>query len=97
MIPVIVYPLAKRYTNFPQVVLGLTFNIGAIMGYAAVTGTIDWNVVGPLYGSCIAWTVYYDSIYAFQVQKYLLYVCNVQIILLLLRLTLFIMSKAKLV
>lgn len=67
MIPVIAYPLAKRYTYYPQLVLGLTFNIGAVMGYAAVAGTIDWSVVAPLYGSCIAWTIYYDSIYAFQV------------------------------
>jgi len=67
MLPVILYPLAKRYTYFPQLVLGMTFNIGAIMGYAAVTGHIDWTLLGPLYCSCILWTIFYDTIYAFQV------------------------------
>ena len=67
MIPVILYPLAKRFTYFPQFALGLTFNVGAIMGYTAVTGDLNWGIVGPLYGSCLMWTMYYDTIYAFQV------------------------------
>jgi 4-hydroxybenzoate polyprenyltransferase len=60
------YPLMKRYTNYPQLVLGLTFNWGAIMGWVAVHGTIDWSVVGPLYGSGVAWTLVYDTLYAHQ-------------------------------
>jgi len=62
------YPLMKRYTNYPQLVLGLTFNWGAIMGWVAVHGTsnIDWNVVGPLYASGVLWTLVYDTLYAHQ-------------------------------
>jgi 4-hydroxybenzoate polyprenyltransferase len=66
---VVAYPLMKRYTNFPQLVLGATFNWGAIMGWVAVRGggmNIDWNVVGPLYVAGIAWTVVYDTLYAHQ-------------------------------
>ena len=69
MIPVILYPLAKRYTLFPQVVLALTFNIGAIMGYVAVTNTFNWTIVAPLYASCFMWTIYYDTVYAMHVCK----------------------------
>jgi 4-hydroxybenzoate polyprenyltransferase len=60
------YPLMKRYTNYPQLVLGMTFNWGAIMGWVAVHGTVDWSVVGPLYGSGVAWTLVYDTLYAHQ-------------------------------
>jgi len=66
MIPVVLYPLAKRYTVFPQAVLGMTFNIGAIMGYVAVTDAFNWAIVGPLYLSCFMWTIYYDTVYAMQ-------------------------------
>ena len=41
---VVAYPLAKRYTDWPQAVLGLTFNWGALLGWAAVTGgCFDWG------------------------------------------------------
>ena len=60
------YPLMKRYTDYPQAVLGLTFNWGAIMGHVAVNGAVDWSVVGPLYGSGVAWTLVYDTLYAHQ-------------------------------
>lgn len=63
---VAMYPLMKRYTNYPQLVLGLTFNWGAIMGWVAVHGVVDWSVVGPLYGSGVAWTLVYDTLYAHQ-------------------------------
>ncbi|KAI2508869.1 UbiA prenyltransferase family [Fragilaria crotonensis] len=60
------YPLMKRFTNYPQAVLGLTFNWGAIMGYAAVHGSLDYAVVLPLYASGVAWTMVYDTLYAHQ-------------------------------
>lgn len=65
MFPVIVYPLMKRITYWPQAFLGITFNYGALMGWSAVRGCLEWSVV-PLYLSCFAWTMLYDSIYAFQ-------------------------------
>lgn len=43
------YPLAKRFTHWPQAVLGLTFNWGALMGWSAVHSSLDWSVVLPLY------------------------------------------------
>lgn len=63
------YPLMKRYTDYPQLALGTTFNWGAIMGWVAVRGDVDWTVVGPLYLSGIAWTVVYDTLYAHQDKK----------------------------
>ena len=73
MVPVVLYPLAKRVTQFPQLVLGLTFNIGAIMGYTAVTGHLNLQTTFLLYMSCIMWTLHYDTIYAMQVRNFLLY------------------------
>lgn len=63
---VVVYPLMKRYTKYPQLVLGVTFNWGAWMGWAATFGSIDFAVIGPLFASGIAWTMVYDTIYANQ-------------------------------
>jgi 4-hydroxybenzoate polyprenyltransferase len=62
---VALYPLVKRYSHWPQAVLGLAFNWGALMGYAAVLGRLEWAAV-VLYGGAIAWTVGYDTIYAHQ-------------------------------
>jgi len=61
------YPFMKRITYWPQVVLGLAFNWGALMGYAAVKGYCDWSIVLPLYFAGISWTLVYDTIYAHQV------------------------------
>ena len=63
------YPLAKRVTHYPQVVLGLTFSWGAIMGFPALGVDLLHNsaaimAAGYLYASNIAWTVLYDMIYA---------------------------------
>lgn len=63
------YPLAKRVTNYPQVVLGLTFSWGAIMGFPALGVDLLHNSVammaaGYLYLSNVAWTILYDMIYA---------------------------------
>ncbi|XP_070820834.1 4-hydroxybenzoate polyprenyltransferase, mitochondrial [Chaetodon trifascialis] len=63
---VITYPLMKRITYWPQVVLGLTFNWGALLGWAAVKGSCDWSVCLPLYFSGVMWTLIYDTIYAHQ-------------------------------
>ncbi|CAN4088271.1 unnamed protein product [Withania somnifera] len=60
------YPLMKRFTFWPQAYLGLTFNWGALLGWAAIKGSIDPSVVLPLYASGVFWTLVYDTIYAHQ-------------------------------
>lgn len=62
---VFAYPLAKRVTHWPQAFLGLTFNYGALLGWAAVREGLDWPAA-PLYVAGIAWTLGYDTIYAHQ-------------------------------
>jgi 4-hydroxybenzoate polyprenyltransferase len=62
---VAVYPFMKRFTYWPQLVLGLTFKWGALMGWAAVTGSLGWPAL-LLYAGCILWTIGYDTIYAHQ-------------------------------
>jgi 4-hydroxybenzoate polyprenyltransferase len=62
---VFTYPLMKRVTYWPQAVLGLTFNWGALMGWTAVTGAIGLPAVA-LYVGGLAWTLHYDTIYAHQ-------------------------------
>jgi len=59
------YPLAKRVTWWPQLVMGFTFGFGAPMGYAAAAGRIDlsWAL---LYGAAICWDLGFDTIYAHQ-------------------------------
>lgn len=63
---VIIYPLMKRITNWPQFILGMTFNWGALLGYCAVHGDVNWAACLPLYAAGISWTVIYDTIYAHQ-------------------------------
>ncbi|KIM68675.1 hypothetical protein SCLCIDRAFT_1180573 [Scleroderma citrinum Foug A] len=63
---VTIYPLMKRITYWPQAVLGLAFNWGALLGWSAVAGTVDWHVCLPLYAGGFFWTLVYDSIYAHQ-------------------------------
>ena len=62
---VVLYPLMKRITYWPQAFLGFTFNYGALLGWAAVEGGIGWPA-GLLYAGGIAWTLGYDTIYAHQ-------------------------------
>ncbi len=62
---VAIYPFMKRITYWPQFVLGLAFNWGALMGWAAVEGSLSAAPV-LLYLGAIAWTVGYDTIYAHQ-------------------------------
>jgi 4-hydroxybenzoate polyprenyltransferase len=64
---VIIYPLMKRVTYWPQAVLGLTFNYGALLGWSAVHGSCAWPVVLPLYAGGVCWTLVYDTLYAHQV------------------------------
>lgn len=65
MLLVAVYPFAKRYTNWPQLVLGLTFKWGALVGWTAIMGRLALPMF-VLYAGCIAWTIAYDTIYAHQ-------------------------------
>lgn len=62
---VAIYPFAKRFTDWPQFFLGLAFSWGAVMGWSAEFGTLS---IAPvlLYGAAIAWTIGYDTIYAYQ-------------------------------
>jgi len=60
------YPLMKRITYWPQFFLGLAFNWGALLGYAAIRGCCEWSIVLPLYAAGICWTLFYDTIYAHQ-------------------------------
>jgi 4-hydroxybenzoate polyprenyltransferase len=62
---VAIYPFAKRFTWWPQVFLGLAFNWGALLAYAAHAGQVSWAAV-LMYAAGIAWTLYYDTIYAHQ-------------------------------
>lgn len=59
------YPLMKRYTYWPQIMLGITFNMSALMGYSAVTGGLSGQAI-LLYLGAILWTIGYDTIYAHQ-------------------------------
>jgi 4-hydroxybenzoate polyprenyltransferase len=63
--PVALYPFMKRITWWPQAWLGLVFSWGALVGWPAVTGTLDLPAVLLWFGS-IAWVVGYDTLYAIQ-------------------------------
>ncbi|SHF45501.1 4-hydroxybenzoate polyprenyltransferase [Loktanella atrilutea] len=65
LIPVAIYPFAKRFTWWPQVFLGLAFNWGALLLWTAHTGSLGWPAV-VLYLGGISWTLFYDTIYAHQ-------------------------------
>jgi len=65
LLPVVVYPLAKRVTDYPQAVLGITFGWGATLGYAAAAET--WDLVALLlHAAAFCWILGYDTIYAHQ-------------------------------
>ena len=67
ILPVVfAYPLFKRVTYWPQVVLGVALNYGALVGFSSVAGYCDWSVCLPLYAAGISWTLVYDTIYAHQ-------------------------------
>lgn len=65
LVIVAVYPFMKRITWWPQVVLGLAFSWGALMGFAVTFGRLD-PVAFVLYAGSIAWVIGYDTIYAHQ-------------------------------
>jgi 4-hydroxybenzoate polyprenyltransferase len=65
LVIVAIYPFMKRITWWPQIVLGLAFSWGALMGFAATFARIDTTAV-VLYAGSIAWVIGYDTIYAHQ-------------------------------
>ncbi|MGE3529323.1 MAG: 4-hydroxybenzoate octaprenyltransferase [Methyloceanibacter sp.] len=66
VLPIVaLYPFVKRFSSWPQLVLGLAFNWGALLGWTAVLGRLDWPAV-ILYAGAVAWTIGYDTIYAHQ-------------------------------
>ncbi len=65
LVIVAAYPFAKRITTYPQFVLGLAFNWGALVGWAAIKGDIGLPAI-ILYVGCVLWTIGYDTIYAHQ-------------------------------
>ena len=65
LVIVAVYPFMKRITWWPQIVLGLAFSWGALMGFAVTLGRIDAAALW-LYAGAIAWVIGYDTIYAHQ-------------------------------
>ena len=62
---VAIYPFMKRITYWPQIVLGLAFSWGALMGWPAVFAKLDWAPL-ILYAGSICWVIGYDTIYAHQ-------------------------------
>jgi 4-hydroxybenzoate polyprenyltransferase len=62
---VAIYPFMKRITYWPQIVLGLAFSWGALMGWPAAFDRLDWPAI-VLYAGSIAWVIGYDTIYAHQ-------------------------------
>src|SRR5205807_3466542 len=65
LVIVAVYPFMKRITYWPQIVLGLAFSWGALMGFAVIFGRIEATAL-VLYAGSIAWVIGYDTIYAHQ-------------------------------
>jgi 4-hydroxybenzoate polyprenyltransferase len=62
---VAIYPFMKRITYWPQIVLGLAFSWGALMGWAGAFGRLDLPAL-LLYAGSISWVISYDTIYAHQ-------------------------------
>jgi 4-hydroxybenzoate polyprenyltransferase len=62
---IVIYPFMKRITYWPQIVLGLAFSWGALMGWPAAFGRLDWPAI-VLYAGAICWVIGYDTIYAHQ-------------------------------
>ncbi|WP_246594597.1 4-hydroxybenzoate octaprenyltransferase [Mameliella sediminis] len=65
LVPVAIYPFAKRFTWWPQIFLGIAFNWGALLAWTAHSGKLELPAV-LLYLAGMAWTLFYDTIYAHQ-------------------------------
>lgn len=65
LVIVAIYPFAKRFTDWPQFILGLAFSWGALVGWSAIYGALHWPAFF-LYLAAICWTIGYDTIYAHQ-------------------------------
>lgn len=65
LLPVLIYPFAKRFTWWPQAFLGIAFNWGALFAWTAHQGSLTLPPI-VLYAAGIAWTLFYDTIYAHQ-------------------------------
>ncbi|WP_163848950.1 4-hydroxybenzoate octaprenyltransferase [Pseudooceanicola aestuarii] len=65
LLPVAIYPFAKRFTWWPQIFLGLAFNWGALLAWAAHGNSLGWPAI-VLYVAGIVWTLFYDTVYAHQ-------------------------------
>jgi 4-hydroxybenzoate polyprenyltransferase len=65
LLVVVIYPFMKRITYWPQIFLGLAFSWGALMGWPAAFGRLDWPAI-VLYAGSISWVIGYDTIYAHQ-------------------------------
>jgi 4-hydroxybenzoate polyprenyltransferase len=65
LLVVVIYPFMKRITYWPQIFLGLAFSWGALMGWPAAFGRLDWPAL-VLYAGSISWVIGYDTIYAHQ-------------------------------
>jgi 4-hydroxybenzoate polyprenyltransferase len=65
LVLIAIYPFMKRLTYWPQLMLGLTFKWGALVGWAAVTGSLSLAAI-TLYAGSVLWTIGYDTIYAHQ-------------------------------
>jgi 4-hydroxybenzoate polyprenyltransferase len=65
LLVVVIYPFMKRITYWPQIFLGLAFSWGALMGWPAAFGRLDWPAL-VLYAGSILWVIGYDTIYAHQ-------------------------------
>ncbi len=65
ILPILIYPFLKRWTNWPQAGLALCFSWGALMGWTAVTDSADWIGILIMLGA-FTWTIGFDTIYAHQ-------------------------------
>ncbi len=59
-----IYPFMKRITNFPQIFLGITFNLGTLITYASTKDSVNFDIL-LIYIGCCFWTIGYDTVYAF--------------------------------
>ncbi|CAH6720820.1 4-hydroxybenzoate polyprenyltransferase, mitochondrial [[Candida] jaroonii] len=64
------YPLFKRFTYYPQVMISICFSWGCLLGFPAVGAPLDLSIAGPLFFSNFCWSMIYDSIYAHQDKEF---------------------------